>query len=265
MSQNTPSDHDDETRPFETPADTDPPQPAAAPAASEPAKKPLHKRGSTWAIAGGGILAALVLVGGGAALGAALSDDGPDGFDGPRVSDSRELPGGPGGDERGPGRDDDRGPAEGPGGGTGPGTGPSAEAGAADAATLTGIVAKASAVSDVQGVVTRIETRRGGDWEVRFETGTSETEVLVPASGDARVVRTETDDDDSAPANALDDATVDAIVRAALAEADGTILEVEADDDTASPYEATLRLTDGGRMEIELGADFSVVSTDTRA
>lgn len=260
MSQNTPADHTDETRPSETPAGTDAPQTAAAPAASEPAKKPLHKRGSTWAIAGGGVLAALVLVGGGAALGAALSDDGPDGFDGPRVSDSRELPGGPGGDERGPGRDDDRGPGEGPG--MGPGAG--AEAGAADAATLTGIVAKASAVSDVQGVVTRIETRRGGDWEVRFETGTSETEVLVPASGDARVVRTETDDD-SAPANALDDATIDAIVRAALAEADGTILEIEADDDTASPYEATLRLTDGGRMEIELGADFAVVSTDTRA
>jgi uncharacterized membrane protein YkoI len=297
MSQNTPSDNDDPRdvsrdashdvshddgvhdapteqypRPASEPAgERAPEHVASGPAASEPAKKSVFRRGSTWAIVGGGVVAALVLVGGGAALGAALThDDGPGLFEGGRAADRGPL-GDDDTDDRGPGDGapgmrDDRGPGAGPGmrDDRGPGAGPGAETGAADAGELTGIIAKAQAADGVTGDVTQIEARRGGAWEVRFETADGgETDVRVDADGTARVVRTETDDD-SAPTITLSDATIESIVRAALAEADGTILEIEADDDTTSPYEVRVLLTDGGRMDIDLGADFAVTGTETK-
>lgn len=309
MSQNSTPDNDDKNSSPDSPTTPLPPHDAstaataptekypqhAAPAASEnvesetsavtpgaePERKPVYKRGATWAIVGGGVVAALVLVGGGAALGAALSDRddrGPAAVDGagpgfgPGQGDDTDsgqgMPGGPGqrGDDGGPGRDG------GPGGpgqrGDGPGEagGPGALTGASDAATLTGIVATAKGADGVSGDATEIEARPGGAWEVRFETSAgAETDVVVGSDGTATVRRTDTETDDDVPTSTLSDSAITSIAQAALAEASGTIVKIEADDDSAKPYEVTVLLTDGGRMEIDLGSDFGVVSTETRA
>ncbi|MFJ6653494.1 hypothetical protein ACIQLJ_11925 [Microbacterium sp. NPDC091313] len=296
MSQNTTPDNDDARR--DRPADDSPttplpPQDApteqypshdapaasehAAPAASaapvmtaEPEKKPVLRRGATWAIVGGGVVAALVLVGGGAALGAALADhdDRPAVVDGPG---QRGDDGGTQGDRQGPDMQGDR---QGPGGQGGPAQGggpdrdggPGGITGSSDAGELTGIVAKAKSADGVSGDATELEARPGGAWEVRFETTAgAETDVLVASDGTATARRTDTDSDDDAPSATLTDAAISSIVQAALDEASGTIVKIEADDDTAKPYEVTVMLTDGGRMEIDLGSDFAVVSTETHA
>jgi hypothetical protein len=277
MSQNNTPDNDDHTAPTEqypaaqpsAASETAPPSASSTAAQpADPEKKPVLRRGSTWAIVGGGVVAALVLVGGGAALGAALSDrddrpaavDGGPGF-GPGQGDDDAMPGGPGapGDRR-----DGPGGMGGPGGERGDG-GPEAIAGSSDAGELTGIVAKAKGADGVSGDATEIEARPGGAWEVRFETSAgAETDVLVASDGTASVRRTDTEADDDVPSSTLSDGTITSIVRAALAEASGTIVKIEADDDAAKPYEATVLLTDGGRMEIDLGSDFAVVGTETR-
>jgi uncharacterized membrane protein YkoI len=126
---------------------------------------------------------------------------------------------------------------------------------------LVAIVEAASAVGDGEPV--SIDLKRDGGAEVSLETedGT-ETEVRVDAAGEASVTSTEeADADDTAPQNVLDADAIAAIVDAALAEADGRIVEIEADDDSTSPWDVTVLTAGGEFIEIDLDADFAVVAT----
>ncbi|MDN3445902.1 hypothetical protein [Microbacterium sp. APC 3901] len=113
------------------------------------------------------------------------------------------------------------------------------------------------------GDVTSIDAKRDGTWEVQLTAANgSETEVRVDADLTATVISTEQDDDDSAPTNTLDEATIRALVDAALAEADGMITDLDADNDEVSPYDASVLTSDRRSIDIDFSADFAVVGTD---
>ncbi|WP_314428374.1 PepSY domain-containing protein, partial [uncultured Microbacterium sp.] len=200
----------------------------------------------------------VVLLGGGVALGAAVGDefgddddDRPSMSDGPRGDEDRD---GQPGDDRGGDRDDDgQRPSQGGGPVTGIGT---------DSADELVAIAEA-ARGAAEGDVTSIDAKRDGTWEVQL-TGPngSETEVRVDADLEATVISTE-EDDDSAPANTLDEATIRALVDAALAETDGMITDLDVDNDEVSPYDASVLTEDNRSVDIDFGADFAVVGTDT--
>ncbi|WP_260857311.1 hypothetical protein [Microbacterium sp. 1.5R] len=247
------------------------PAPAAAQAEPAPAATNRRKRGL---LIGGGVLAALLLAGGGVAVGAAIGDEIGDDDDRPGSSDGpRDDEGAPGqgqqggrpGEDRGDGRDDD-GPADGPDGGpaAGPGNGPATGIGTASADELVDIANTARGAAD--GDVTSIDAKRDGAWEVELTTATGgETEVRVDREGKASVVSTKDgdDDDDTAPAYVLDEAAIRALVAAALDEADGLITDLGADDDASSPYDAELTTGDRRSIDIDFGTDFAVVGTDS--
>ncbi|MCI1018394.1 hypothetical protein HWD99_07150 [Microbacterium sp. C5A9] len=199
----------------------------------------------------------MVLVGGGVALGAAVGDefgdddDRPSVSDGPRGDDDRG--GQPGGD-----RDDDgQGPAQGGGQGGGPVTGIGTDS--ADELVAIADAARGAA----EGDVTSIDAKRDGTWEVQLTAANgSETEVRVDADLATTVVSSEQDDDDTAPANTLDEAAIRALVEAALAEADGMITDLDADSDDVSPYDASVLTSDNRSIDIDFSADFAVVGTD---
>lgn len=224
--------------------------PASAPAA--PAK-PGRKRAL---LIGGGIAAAVVLVGGGVALGAAVGDefgddDRPSVSDGPR-GDADDRGGQPG-DDRGDDRDDQQGAPQGGGPVTGIGT---------DSADDLVAIADA-ARGAAEGDVTSIDAKRDGTWEVQLTAANgSETEVRVDADLATTVVSTEQDDDDSAPTHTLDEAAIRALVDAALAEADGMITDLDADNDSVSPYDASVLTSDNRSIDIDFSADYAVVGTD---
>lgn len=228
-----------------------PTAPAAAPAApAEP--KPVRKRAL---LIGGGIAAAVVLAGGGIAVGAAIGDEFGDDdrssiSDGPRHDDADDH--GQRGDDRG----DDRGNA--PSNDRGPVTG----IGSASADELIKIAAAARGVAD--GEVTSIDAKRDGTWEVQLTTTSGdETEVRVDSSLAASVISTDVaDGDDTGPALALDDQTIRALVSAALAEAEGMITDLDVDGDDVSPYDASVLTTDNRSVDIDFNADFAVVGTD---
>lgn len=215
-------------------------------------KRSTTKR--TALLIGGGVLAAAVLVGGGVALGAGLSDDDDD----RRVSDTADL-----GDQV-TGQDDAS-----TDGGTTPSGAPtsSSDVGTADADEINDVIATAAdvAASDgLGGVATDVDATNVGGWDVQFEaTNGDETTVSVDADGTARVSDTDVaDDDDQGPTGELDVQTVEAIVAAALAESDGVITDIGIDDDGRSPYDVTVLRADRTTVEIDLGADFSVLSSD---
>ncbi|MEW2014154.1 MULTISPECIES: PepSY domain-containing protein [Microbacterium] len=240
---------------------TQPYTPAAEPAAEKPAKR----RGRTALIAGGAALGALVLVGGGVAIGSALDDD--DRLDGVAVSQQGAADGtqdpaaGTQGeadgtrvddtDDDAPDVDDDT-----------AATTASGEFGASDAAALDGIAKAAQGVAD--GEPTAIDGNRDGSWDVTL-TGAdgSETEVLVGADGQAVVRETEGPDaDDRAPQNVLDTATLQAMVDAALAEQPGRIIDVDADDDNRSPFDVSILTGDRQIVEVTLDASGTVLETE---
>ena len=67
------------------------------------------------------------------------------------------------------------------------------------------------------------------------------------------------DDDSDGPA--LTDADRAMAASAALAKVgQGSVTEVERDDDSGAAYEVEVRLSDGTQVEVALGADFQVVS-----
>ncbi|RUQ87373.1 hypothetical protein [Labedella gwakjiensis] len=216
-----------------------------------PAKRSTTKR--TALLIGGGVLAAAVLVGGGVALGASLSDDDDD----RRVSDTADL-----GDQV-TGQDDAS-----TDGGTTPSGAPTTltHVGTADADEINDVIATAAdvAASDgLGGVATDVDATNVGGWDVQFEaTNGDETTVSVDADGTARVSDTDVADDDQGPTGELDVQTVEAIVAAALAESDGVITDISIDDDGRSPYDVTVLRADRTTVEIDLGADFSVLSSD---
>ena len=109
-----------------------------------------------------------------------------------------------------------------------------------------------------------IEANRDGSWDVQFETSTgAETAVRVASDGTAEVVSTDdASTDDAAPQGVLDVDTVDAMVAAALAEVDGKVVDLEIDDDPASPFDISVLQADGRTVDVELDADMKVLSTD---
>lgn len=262
----------------ENPADTTPPAPAngadaptvpvepgaTTPAASEPAaapaaaaalsaeKKPRRTRAL---LIGGGIAAAVILAGGGVAVGAALGDDFGDDDDRPSMSDGPRSD-----DDRGERPDDDRGE---PGDGGPAQGGPVSGIGTDSADELVAIAEAARGAAE--GEVTSIDAKRDGTWEVQLTNDAGdETEVRVDGDLAATVVSTDAGDgDDTAPAQSLDEATIRALVEAALAEADGMITDLDVDDDAASPYDVSVLTSDRRSVDIDFGADFDVVGTDT--
>jgi hypothetical protein len=228
----------------------------AEPAAS--AAKPGRKRAL---LIGGGIAAALLLAGGGVAVGAAIGDDFGDDDDRPSASDGQRPDDGQR-DEDGQ-RDDDRDDRQ-----------DDATTGQGQNGSVTGIGTSSAddliAIADAargaaEGDVTSIDAKRDGTWEVQLtDTTGRETEVRVDADLAATVVSTDDDDDDDAgPAFTLDEATIRALVDAALAEADGLITDLDVDDDGSSPYDVSVLMSDRRSIDIDLSADFAVVGTDT--
>ncbi|MFK3677439.1 hypothetical protein ACI2IP_06890 [Microbacterium sp. NPDC090218] len=229
--------------------------PVTAPATGKPGRKRAL-------LIGGGIAAAVVLAGGGVAVGAAIGDDfgdddRPSMSDGPRHDDAGRHDGRHDGrqDERGDDRDD-RGGA--PSDDRGPVTG----IGTASADELIEIADAARGAAE--GEVTSIDAKRDGTWEVQLtSTAGDETEVRVDDDLQASVIATDTaDDDDTGPALTLDDETIRALVAAALAEAEGLITDLDVDGDDVSPYDASVLTTDNRSIDIDFGADFAVVGTD---
>lgn len=246
--------HDAETVPVAS-LSADAGNPASVPAA--PAKRGRKRA----LLIGGGIAAAVVLAGGGVAIGAAIGDEFGDDddrhsvSDGPR-GDSDDNGGQPGGDREDRDDNDDDSQQGAPQGG-----GPVTGIGTDSADELVAIADAARGAAD--GDVTSIDAKRDGTWEVQLTAANgSETEVRVDADLAATVVSTEQDDDDSAPANTLDEAAIRALVDAALAEADGMITDLDADNDDVSPYDASVLTSDRRSIDIDFSADFAVVGTD---
>lgn len=234
-------------------------QATAAPIAAAPAEpKPRRRRAL---VIGGGIVAALVLAGGGVAVGAAIGDEFGEDDDHLSMSEEAQADDGQADDDRGERGDDD--PEDGAQD-TGSDAADSASAIGTDSADeLIAIAEAARGASD--GEVTSIDAKRDATWEVQLTTGSGdETEVRVDADGAAEVIGTEpADGEDSAPTLTLDDDTIRALVTAALDEADGRITDLDVDGDDASPYDVSVLTADNRSVDIDLGADFAVVGTDT--
>ena len=101
--------------------------------------------------------------------------------------------------------------------------------------------------------------------EVRLDDG---TEVDVSLDKDLTVVSKETEGrDDSSDASDDDDRALSATERASAEKAalnavnnGGTVTEVEASDDGGEAYEVEVRLGDGTEWDVELDANFKVLS-----
>jgi hypothetical protein len=206
------------------------------------------------------VLTAAVLAGGGIAVGSAIADDADDAGDAVASSVSED-----GADDTTD--DDSAGDDSADDGSTDDDTsddrasGDLSNLGTDSADDLVAMVEAASGAGEGEPV--SIDLKRDGGAEVSLETedGT-ETEVRVDAAGEASVTSTEeADADDTAPQNVLDADAIAAIVDAALAEADGRIVEIEADDDSTSPWDVTVLTAGGEFIEIDLDADFAVVAT----
>jgi uncharacterized membrane protein YkoI len=239
------SDHDNTPQTPATPEQTAPV--ASDPAAQQPAKplKPRRRRG-LWIA--GGVVAAALLAGGGVAAGAALADLDDDDDD--RVASSAQEDGAA---EVVDDDTDDAAPGESASGAD--------VYGAETAADIAEVIAAASAVAE--GDAVSVDAERDGSWEVQLETEAGdESEVRVAADGTAEVVATETaGSDDRAPENVLDEAAIASLVEAALADTDGTIIELGSDDGT-TPYDVTVLTGDGRTVDLELDADLAIAGRD---
>ncbi|WP_349428713.1 hypothetical protein [Microbacterium sp. LWS13-1.2] len=235
-------------------AATPAPAPGGRADAGMPAAAPAPKRRRTRGllIAGGAVLAAAVLAGGGIAVGAAIADevdedDTTSSVSGERDEDSRDD------DSRDDSTGDDSTGDDSAGGDL-------STLGTSSADDLVAMIDAASAAGEGEPV--SIDLKRDGGAEVTLEAeGGAETEVRVDASGAASVTSTESaDSDDTAPQNILDADAIAAIVDAALAEADGRVVEIEADDDSTSPWDVTVLTAAGEFVEIDLDAEFAVIA-----
>ncbi len=184
------------------------------------------------------MLAVGVLAGGGIAVGAAIADEADD--TSTSVTDEGDDDSQDGGDSA---------------------SGDVSNLGTDSADDLIAMTDAASSAADGEPV--SIELERDGSAEVTLEAEDgAQTEVRVDAEGAASVVSTEDPgSDDAAPQNVLDADSIAAVVDAALAEADGRIVEIEADDDGTSPWDVTVLTAAGEFIEIDLDAEFAVVAT----
>ena len=250
------------------------PAETVAPAATTETK-PAKRRGRTALIAGGAALGAILLVGGGAAIGAAVADEDDEDRVAGLVADDRSA-GGSVADDDGT-ADQGSGDADsGAQGSAAQGTDDDSndDSGSADASAASGTAGATSAdeldaiaraaASVAEGEPVSIDANRDGSWDVKLRgTDGSEAEVLVSADGTATVRETEgPDDDDRAPENILDAATLNTIVAAALAEADGRVIEIDADDDGRSPFDVTIVTADRRIVEITLDESGAVIGTE---
>lgn len=214
-------------------------------------------------IAGGAVVAAVVLAGGGVAIGAAIADEfgddedtaesvrsgSDDGAATQRDRDDR--------DDRPDAGDD----AAASGSAAGSESAGSTSVGAVSAAELSDVIAAAASVAS--GDAVSIEAERDGAWDVTFENADGDSEVRVAADGTATLVSSDPADADDRPAaGLLDEATVAALVEAALAHTDGRIVELDVDDDTVSPYDASVVGADSRTVELSFDADLAVLAAD---
>jgi len=193
-----------------------------------------RSRTRTALIAGGSVLAALILAGSGVAVGAAIADD----FGDEEQDESSETVEGEAADAS------------------------SVRYGAESAADVLAVIDAATAIAE--GDVVGVDAAEDGTWEVQFLRGAGdETEVLVDASNNASIVSAEPADSDAGvPNGTLDRDTVEALVEAAFAEADGTIVEIEVDEDQVAPFDVSILTDDGRTVTVALDAAFTVVVTD---
>lgn len=227
-----------------------PAAPAATPATAHTESKPGRKRAL---LIGGGIAAAVVLAGGGIAIGAAIGDEFGD-DDRSSVSDDASR------DDSDHDDSDDDSTDE--GGASSNGSGPATGFGSASADELIEIADAAR--SAAEGDVTSIDANRDGTWEVQLTNDAGdETEVRVDKGLAASVISTDpADGDDTGASLRLDDETIRALVTAALAEADGMITDLDVDGDDVSPYDASVFTSDNRSIDIDFSAEFAIVGTD---
>ncbi|KQQ94195.1 hypothetical protein ASF62_08640 [Leifsonia sp. Leaf325] len=207
---------------------------------------PKRSRRRTLLISGGAVLAAVVLVGGGVAVGAAVADEIDD--DNDATSETAQN----GDNQSDESEDGDSDAAD-----------AASVAGTASASELLDIIETASAKAEGEPV--EIETAADGSWDVQFATSAGdESEVRVDADGNAILVGTEAgDQDNQARVGSLDTATVEALVAAALDDTDGTVIDVEIDGDTASPYDVTVLTADRKTVDIALDSDYTVLTAES--
>ncbi|MDQ0642024.1 hypothetical protein [Microbacterium murale] len=232
-----------------------PAAPAATPAPVHSEGKPGRKRAL---LIGGGIAAAVLLAGGGIAVGAAIGDEFGD-DDGSSISDDAGHDDAHDDDaSRDDGGHDDSTDDGASSNGSGSGTG----IGTASADELIGIADAARGAAE--GDVTSIDAKRDGTWEVQLTNAAGdETDVRVDEELAASVISTDpADGDDTAASLSLDDETIRELVTAALAETDGMITDLDVDGDEVSPYDASVLTSDNRSIDIDFSADFAVVGTD---
>lgn len=232
------------------------------PVASEQKTKSRRTKGL---LIGGGIVAALLLVGGGVAIGAEIADENDD-------DDRSSVAQGPRGDEDGSGQQGGK-PA-------GPQTGVQGDDrdddrdddNRNDSANLTGatsaddLITVAEAARAVgEGEVISIDAEPNGSWDVQLETETGdETDVTIAADGSATVRSTEAADaNDDVQTVFLTDQTIRDLVTAALAEQDGSIVDIDADDSATDPYDVSILTADAQLIELRFDADLALVGTET--
>lgn len=221
---------------------------AAAPA------KPKRRRAL---IAGGAVLGAVLLAGGGVAIGAAVADDDDDDDRDDRAS---SVVDGTTGDRASNDRD-------GAGSASGDRDAVPADLGAASADELEDILQAAAGAADGEPV--SAEANRDGSWDVQLRAADgSETDVRVAPGGAAEVRGTEAPDaDDTAPQNVLDATTLRTIVDAALADpalggTGGRVIDIDADDSGASPFDISVLTGDSRIIEITLDASGTVTRSE---
>ena len=213
-------------------------------------RKPSRRR--SLLIGGGAALAAAVLIGGGVVVGAAIADDFETDDDRASSDTAEQDDADSDADDTADSDDaDDTADAE-----------TASGAGTASASELLEIIETAAA--EAEGEPVAIENTGEGVWDVEFVTaGGEETEVRVAADGNSTVLSTEAaDQDDQAPEASLDAETLEALLEAALADTDGTVIEIEIDGDTASPYDVTVLTAGGATADIALDSAFRAVTAD---
>lgn len=133
--------------------------------------------------------------------------------------------------------------------------------GASSPAELVEIIEKASA--EAEGAPISIEAAADNAWEVQFvESSGAESEVLVSADGTAKLTSTEAAErGETAPSGKLDAATIESLMTAATASQQGTVLSVEIDSDTTSPYDVTVLTADKKTVDVALDTSFAVVTS----
>ena len=222
---------------------TDQTDPTLNPAPTSESIEPKRSRRRTLLISGGAVLAAAVLVGGGVAVGAAIADEFDDDSD--STSDTAQ----PDDDDTGASADTD-------------GSVTTQATGTASSSELLDIIEIASA--EAEGEPVGIEAAVDGAWDVQFATDAGdESEVRVDAEGTAVVVASEVaDPDEQTREGSLDARTLEALVSAALAHTDGTVIDIEVDGDTASPYDVSVLTADRTTVDITLDPEFKVLTAD---